>query len=76
MRLHGVECRLVNQRRDLNGDILAPVIYLRFTPAISYRRLTQLFLHLYALRISEGTLDAMLQRAKPCFDNEVAAILA
>jgi transposase len=35
-----------------------------------------LFLHLYALQISEGALDAMLQRAKPCFDNEVAAILA
>jgi transposase len=51
-------------------------IYLRFTQAISYRRLTQLFMHLYALPISEGALDAMLQRAKPCFDNEVAAILA
>jgi transposase len=33
-------------------------------------------LNLYALQISEGALDAMLQRAKPCFDNEVAAILA
>jgi transposase len=51
-------------------------IYLRFTHAISYRRLTQLFQHLYALQIGEGALDAMLQRAKPCFDNEVAAILA
>jgi transposase len=51
-------------------------IYLRVTHAISYRRLTQLFMHLYALPISEGALDAMLQRAKPCFDNEVAAILA
>jgi transposase len=57
-------------------NILALAIYLRFTHAISYRRLTQLFLHLYALQISEGALDAMLQRAKPCFDNEVAAILA
>ena len=35
-----------------------------------------MFLHLYALQISEGALDAMLRRAKPCFDNEVAAILA
>jgi transposase len=33
-------------------------------------------LHLYALQISEGALDAMMQRAKPCFDNQVAAILA
>ncbi len=50
-------------------------IYLRFTHAISYRRLTQLFMQLYALQTSEGALDAMLQRAKPCFDNEVAASL-
>jgi transposase len=35
-----------------------------------------MFLHLFALRISEGALDAMFQRAKSCFDNEVAAILA
>jgi hypothetical protein len=31
---------------------------------------------LFALRISEGALDAMLRRAKPCLDHEVAAILA
>jgi hypothetical protein len=30
----------------------------------------------YALQIRVGALDAMLQRAKPSFDNEVAAILA
>jgi transposase len=59
-----------------SANIVALAIYLRFTHAISYRRLNQLFLHLYALQISEGALDAMLQRAKPCFDNEVAAILA
>jgi transposase len=57
-------------------NIVALAIYLRFTHAISYRRLTQLFRHLFALRISEGALDAMLQRAKPCLENEVAAILA
>jgi transposase len=57
-------------------NIVALAIYLRFTHAISYRRLSQLFLHLYALQISEGALDAMLQRAKPCFDTEVTAILA
>jgi transposase len=56
-------------------NIIALMIYLRFTHAISYRRLTQMFMHLYALPISEGALDAMLQRAKPCFDNQVAAIL-
>jgi transposase len=56
--------------------IMALALYLRFTHAISYRRLSQLFRHLYALQISEGALDAMLQRAKPCFDREVSAILA
>jgi transposase len=57
-------------------NIMALALYLRFTHAISYRRLSQLFLHLYALQISEGALDALLQRAKPAFDSEVAAILA
>jgi transposase len=57
-------------------NVVALAIYLRFTHAISYHRLTQLFLHLFTLRISEGALDAMLQRAKPYLDNEVAAILA
>jgi transposase len=59
-----------------SGNIVALAIYLRFTHAISYRRLTQVFLHLFALPISEGALDAMLQRARPCFDTAVAAILA
>jgi transposase len=59
-----------------SANITALAIYLRFTHAISYQRLSRLFGHLFGLRISEGALDAMLQRAKPCFDNEVAAILA
>ena len=57
-------------------NILALALYLRFTHAISYQLLSRLFLHLFALRISEGALDATLRRAKPCVDNEVAAILA
>ena len=57
-------------------NITALAIYLRFTHAISYQRLSRLFQHLFGLQISEGALDAMLQRAKPCFDNEVATILA
>jgi transposase len=57
-------------------NILTLTIYLRFTHAISYRRLTRLLLHLYARQISEGALDAMFQRARPCFGNEVTAILA
>ena len=66
----------MEQRSPFSTHITALAIYLRFTHAISYQRLTRLFLHLFGLRISEGALDAMLQRAKPCFDNEVAAILA
>jgi transposase len=57
-------------------NILALAIDLRFTHAISYQRLTRMLLHLFALRISEGALDAMFRRAKPGFDDEVAAILA
>src|SRR4051812_17531819 len=57
-------------------SILAVALYLRFTHAISYRRLTRLFLHLFALPISEGALDALFRRAKPRFDDAAAAILA
>jgi transposase len=66
----------MEQGSPFSTNIAALAIYLRFTHAISYQRLTRLFLHLFGLRISEGALDAMLQRAKPCFDNEVLAILA
>jgi transposase len=57
-------------------SVLALALYLRFTHAISYRRLTRLFLHLFVLRVSEGALDAMFRRAKRRFDDEAAAILA
>src|SRR3954468_6294182 len=57
-------------------SILAQALYLRFTHAISYRRLTRLFLHLFALPISEGALDALFRRAQPRFDDAGAAILA
>jgi transposase len=56
--------------------ILATALYLRFVHAISYQRLRRLFEHLFGLMISEGALDAMFRRAKPCFDGEVTAILA
>ena len=56
--------------------IVAVALYLRFTHAISYQRLCRLFAHLFGLTISEGALDAMFRRAKPCFDSETAAILA
>ena len=66
----------LEQGSPFSLNILALAIYLRFTHAISYKRLTRLFLHLFALEISEGALDAMFRRAVPCFDSEVAAILA
>lgn len=66
----------LEQGSPFSLNILALAIYLRFTHAISYKRLTQLFVHLFALEISEGALDAMFRRAMPCFDSEVAAILA
>src|SRR4051794_15406592 len=57
-------------------SILALALYLCFTHAISYRRLTRLFPHLFALPISEGALDALFRRAKPRFDDAAAATLA
>ena len=66
----------LEQGSPFSSNIVALAIYLRVTHAISYKRLSRLFMHLYALQISEGALDALVKRAKPCFDNEVAAILA
>jgi transposase len=66
----------MEQGSPFGVSILALALYLRFTHAISYRRLTRLFLHLFALPISEGALDALFRRAKPRLDDEVAAILA
>ncbi len=57
-------------------NIVALAIYLRFTHAISYRRLSRLMTELFSLAISEGALDAAFRRAMPCFDAEVSAILA
>jgi transposase len=57
-------------------NIVALAIYLRFTHAISYRRLSRLMAELFGLAISEGALDAAFRRARPCFDAEVSAILA
>ena len=77
---HGVTLAAVPEGMEVGTpfsvNIMALALYLRFTHAISYQRLSRMFLHLFALRISEGALDTMFQRAKPCFDNEVAAILA
>src|SRR4051794_22993608 len=57
-------------------NIVALAMYLRFVHAVSYKRLSRLLLDLYALQISEGALDAAFRRGKPCFDADVAGILA
>lgn len=57
-------------------NIVSLAIYLRFTHAISYRRLTRLMAELFGLTISQGALDAAFRRAMPCFDAEVGTILA
>ena len=59
-----------------SGNIVALAVYLRFVHAVSYERLARLFRDLFGLGVSEGALDAMLRRAKPCFDRDAAAILA
>ncbi len=56
--------------------IVALAMYLRFVHAISYRRLSRLLLELFGLAISEGALDTALRWGKPCFDADVASILA
>lgn len=44
--------------------------------AVSYKRLSRLLLELYGLAISEGARDAAFRRGQPCFDADVATILA
>jgi transposase len=66
----------LEQGSPFSLNIVALALYLRFTHAISYQRLSRLLLELFGLVISEGALDAALRRAKPCLDAEVAAILA
>ena len=57
-------------------NIMTLAIYLRVTHAISYKRLSRLFVDLFGLAMSEGALDAAFRRCKPRVDAAVAAILA
>jgi len=66
----------LEQGSPFSINIVALALYLRFTHAISYQRLTRLMLELFGLSISEGALDAAFRRAMPRFDAEVSAILA
>jgi transposase len=51
------------------------VTYLRYTHAISYERLNDLFGQVFGLAISEGALANLLQRVKLRLDDRVAEIL-
>jgi transposase len=66
----------LEQGSPFSINIVALALYLRFTHAISYQRLSRLMLELFGLAISEGALDAAFRRAKPRLDGEVGAILA
>ncbi len=57
-------------------NIVALAMYLRFVHAVSYKRLSRLFLDLFGLRVSEGALDAAFRRGQKSLDAEVSAILA
>ena len=55
--------RAWRKARRRSVSILAQALYLRFTHAISYRRLTRLFLHLFALQGQRGRLGRHVRRA-------------
>jgi transposase len=57
-------------------NMVALAIYLRFTPAIGYRRRTRLLVELFDPAINEDALDAAFRRAMPRCDAEVGAIPA
>ncbi len=58
------------------ASIAAMALYLRYSHAIGYQRLSGLFDHLFGLKISEGALANLFRRAKPRFEDQVADILA
>lgn len=58
------------------ASVAAMAVYLRYSHAIGYQRLSGLFDHLFGLKISEGALANLFQRVKPRFDDQVAGILA
>lgn len=88
VRLHGGRCPCcaamvmapapagLEQGSPYGSSIAAMALYLRYTHAIGYERLSGLFEHLFGLRISEGALANLFQRLKPRFDEQVAEILA
>lgn len=58
------------------GDSIASVVtYLRYSHALSYRRLSQAMEELYGLKISEGAIANLLQRVNQRLNDPVKAIV-
>jgi hypothetical protein len=72
----GAAARGLEDSSAFSVNIVALALYFRFTHGVSYCRVTQLGLHLFAPRIREEALHPMSQRAKRCLGNRVAVILA
>jgi transposase len=58
------------------ASVVAMAVYLRVAHHIGFERLAATFGHLFALKISEGALVAMLARAKARFEQSAEGILA
>lgn len=88
VRLHGGRCSCcqamvraaapvgLEPGSPYGASITAMALYLRYSHAIGYQRLSGLFGHLFGLPISEGALANLFRRAKPRFDAQVDGILA
>jgi hypothetical protein len=65
-------------KRDppFSPNTMAVAISLRVVHAISYQRLSRLFLGRFGLAVSEGALEAGFSRHKPRVDAEINAILS
>jgi len=57
-------------------SIASMVTYLRYSHAVSYKRLSQLMAEMYGLTISEGAIANLLQRVKTVLEVPVNSIVA
>ncbi|BAY80252.1 transposase IS66 (plasmid) [Nostoc linckia NIES-25] len=57
------------------SSIQSLATYLRYTHAISYERLSQLFLQVFGLEISEGAIANLFETVKTRLDDQVTEIL-
>jgi len=88
VRLHGGDCPCCHRRftaeppqglepgSPFGPNLRAFVIYLRFTHAISFERLSRLMSDLVGLEISEGALVNMLKASQPAFAGQTSQIRA